>query len=106
MDDTLVRDALRAHVSTAEPPLRLTSAALVRAGRRGQAVHEPDVAARRVEHAPGARLLVQHLWSTQRGSSSPGRNRGGDTYPADSTYTMPNRVLELLQADLTGPLVG
>jgi hypothetical protein len=53
-----------------------------------------------------ARLLVQHLWSTQRGSSSPGRNRGGDTYPTGSAFTMPNRVLELLQWDLNGPLVG
>lgn len=53
-----------------------------------------------------ARLLVQHLWDTQRGSSSPGRNRGGDTYQAGSAFTMPNRVLELLQWDLNGPLVG
>ena len=36
MDDTLVRDALRAHVHDGEPPLRLTSAALVRGGRRSR----------------------------------------------------------------------
>lgn len=50
------------------------------------------------------RLLVGHLWETQRGSYSPGWNRSGETFTP--TYTMPNRVLELLQWDLHGPLVG
>lgn len=53
-----------------------------------------------------ARVLLRHLWSTQRGSSSPGRNRGGDDYATGMAYTMPNRVLELLQYDRQGPFVA
>lgn len=36
MDDTFVRDALHSHVQTDEPPLGLTSAGLVKAGRRSR----------------------------------------------------------------------
>lgn len=54
------------------------------------------------------KLLVQHMWETQRGSSSPGRKRGDttDVTSQGSMYTLPNRVLELLQLDTVGPLVG
>jgi hypothetical protein len=39
MDDTLVRDALREHASVAEPPLGLTTAGLLAAGRRSRRQH-------------------------------------------------------------------
>ena len=40
---------------------------------------------------------VRHLWQTQRGSTSVmGRGQNGDEYTAGSTYSMPRRVMELL----------
>jgi hypothetical protein len=36
MDDTLIRDALRAHVTEGEPPLSLSSAGLLQAGRKAR----------------------------------------------------------------------
>lgn len=53
-----------------------------------------------------ARVLLAHLWATQRGPSAPGLNRAVDEYDPTATYTMPHRVVELLQWDVTGPLVG
>ena len=53
-----------------------------------------------------ARVLLTHLWATQRGASAPGLNRAVDEYDPTATYTMPHRVVELLQWDMTGPLVG
>lgn len=40
---------------------------------------------------------VRHLWQTQRGSTSVmGRGQNGDEYTAGTTYSMPRRVMELL----------
>ncbi|WP_435252034.1 head-tail connector protein [Streptomyces tendae] len=49
-----------------------------------------------------ARMLVQHLWRTQRPSRGGGLAGGGDDYSVASPipgfgYAVPNRVLELLQ---------
>ncbi|MBZ6175595.1 hypothetical protein KVH24_23120 [Streptomyces olivaceus] len=49
-----------------------------------------------------ARMLVQHLWRTQRLSRGGGLAGGGDDYSVSSPipgfgYAVPNRVLELLQ---------
>ena len=52
-----------------------------------------------------ARILVQHLWSTQRGSGG-GAARGSNEPPAGVGYSMPNRVLEMLVSDLKPPRVG
>lgn len=53
------------------------------------------------------RLLVQHMWTTQRGSSSPGKRRGEsfESTPG-AAYSMPTRVLELLQLDVNQYGVG
>ena len=51
-----------------------------------------------------ARVLLQHLWSTQRsGGSRPGA--ASDGQPGVG-YSMPNRVLELIERDLLIPSVG
>lgn len=42
-----------------------------------------------------ARVLLQHLWATQRGTGSRPGQALDDSFGAN--YTMPNRVLELLQ---------
>lgn len=40
---------------------------------------------------------IRHLWQTQRGSTSVmGRGQNGDEYTAGTTYSMPRRVMELL----------
>ncbi|WP_411090793.1 hypothetical protein [Streptomyces sp. 049-1] len=49
-----------------------------------------------------ARMLVQHLWRTQRPSRGGGLAGGGDDYSASTPipgfgFAVPNRVLELLQ---------
>ncbi len=60
-----------------------------------------------------ARVLLQHLWSTQRGSgggaargSGGGAARGSNEPPAGVGYSMPNRVLELLALDMSLPGIG
>lgn len=41
---------------------------------------------------------IRHLWQTQRGSTSVmGRGQNGDEYTAGTTYSMPRRVMELLE---------
>lgn len=50
-----------------------------------------------------ARVLLRHLWSTQRGSSTRGR---GDEDTFGAAFSMPNRVLELLATDLKAPGVA
>lgn len=49
---------------------------------------------------PAAKLavleLVRHLWQTQRGSM-PGRQQSGDDYNPALGYSMPQRVIELLE---------
>lgn len=47
------------------------------------------------------RVLVAHLWETQRGRAG-GINRKGDDFAPGSTFTMPNRVAELLEM-ITSP---
>lgn len=49
-----------------------------------------------------ARVLLRHLWLTQRGPAS---RPGLDDVPTP-TYSMPNRVLELLALDLKLPSVA
>jgi hypothetical protein len=49
-----------------------------------------------------AKVLLRHLWMTQRGSSSRGRGED-DTANYPASYSMPNRVLELLLFDLNTP---
>lgn len=39
---------------------------------------------------------VRHLWQTQRGTASSARNQSGDEYDPRTTYSMPRRVIELL----------
>lgn len=56
-----------------------------------------------------ARMLLQHLWSTQRGPGRPGM--GGDDYLVTEPvpgygYAIPNRVLELLEPDKLPPGVA
>lgn len=51
-----------------------------------------------------ARVLLQHLWQTQR-STGGGRGRGDTDAPATG-YSMPNRVMELLAYDLKLPGIG
>lgn len=52
-----------------------------------------------------ARVLLQHLWRTQRGGggSRPGM---GDEQQTGMAYSMPNRVLELLERDLKLPSIA
>ena len=52
-----------------------------------------------------ARILVQHLWSTQRGTqgSVAGLMSGGeDVYDPRATYSIPRKVLELLGTPIPG----
>ena len=48
------------------------------------------------------RVLLRHLWLTQRGPSS----RPGLDDVQTPTYSMPNRVLELLERDLKLPSIA
>ena len=52
-----------------------------------------------------AKVLLRHLWMTQRGSSTRGRGVD-DAADFGTTYSMPNRVLELLESDLYTPGIG
>jgi len=45
----------------------------------------------------GVLELVRHLWQTQRGSMNViSRNQNGDDFYSASTFSMPRRVMELL----------
>ncbi|MCW5252217.1 hypothetical protein [Streptomyces sp. SHP 1-2] len=56
-----------------------------------------------------ARIILDHLWRTQRGSRG-GLAGGGDDYSTDPVpgygYAIPNRALQLLQPDLLPPGVA
>lgn len=57
--------------------------------------------------ALGAKIILKHLWETQRGPS--GSPYQGDDEPTTDTgwgYAVPNRALELLKANRLGPSVG
>jgi hypothetical protein len=59
-------------------------------------------------YALAARIILQHLWETQRGSSGGARPGGlGDTFALKTNssgmgYAIPNRAVELLGAGLPG----
>lgn len=58
-----------------------------------------------------ARLMLQHLWRTQRGSARGPVIAGGDDYDVNEPvagwgYAIPNRVLELLAPYKLPPVVG
>lgn len=58
-----------------------------------------------------ARLMLQHLWRTQRGSARGPVIAGGDDYDVNEPivgwgYAIPNRVLELLASYKLPPVVG
>jgi hypothetical protein len=53
------------------------------------------------------KIILQHLWQTQRGSASPAYLGGDDTTVVPGFgFAVPNRALELLEADDLGPGVG
>ena len=56
-----------------------------------------------------ALLLVEHLWETQRGGQGPALPTGLDidsAPPFSSTFTLPNRVLEILTPYAKAPAVA
>jgi hypothetical protein len=64
------------------------------------------------EHITGAaRIILQHLWRTQRAGRRGGVAGGGDDYAVTEPipgigYAVPNRALELLAPDRLAPEVG
>ncbi|MCP3820067.1 hypothetical protein NLX86_18800 [Streptomyces sp. A3M-1-3] len=67
------------------------------------------VVAANISHA--ARIILQHLWRTQRGSARGPALAGGDDYAVTEPipglgYAVPNRALELLQPDRLPPGVA
>jgi hypothetical protein len=74
MDDILIRDALRAHVAQGEPPLGLSSAGLLQAGRRARrrrAVTTAAAALSVVLAAAGGALLMPWPPSVQQAGHEP-----------------------------------
>lgn len=71
------------------------------AGQGGEAPAAADIA---------ARIIVQHLWETQRGGDSRRPDlAGGLEVPASGggfTFSVPRRAIQLLEAHATGPAVA
>lgn len=55
-------------------------------------------------HVLAALMIVQHLWESQRGQSGSPRAGGGEetTFLDGFGFSVPNRALELLEADVQG----
>ncbi|MFD1656994.1 hypothetical protein ACFSL4_01770 [Streptomyces caeni] len=78
-------------------PLRFTYTA-------GRAVITPNISA-------AGRIILQHLWETQRGAMGGVRLGGGNDFSVSEPipglgYAVPNRALELLEPDRTPPGVA